>query len=63
LARAGVNPVELLNLLPVKDALPVLVQVGSDASGFVVGVIKLAKGANIDVPVVKADSNPVDLAF
>jgi hypothetical protein len=58
---AGANPMNLAKLVPVKDALPLLAKVAGDASGFLVGVAKVAKGANISVPAVKADSKPADI--
>jgi hypothetical protein len=52
--QAGSNPMNLPKLIPVKNAIPMLGKVAGDAGGFFVGVIKLAKGANIAVPEVKA---------
>jgi hypothetical protein len=60
-AKAGANPMSLPQVLPVKDALPLLGKVVSDSGGFIAGVIKLAQGAKIEVPTPKADSKPVDL--
>jgi hypothetical protein len=54
--QAGMNPMNLPKIVPVKNAIPLLGKVAGDAGGFFVGVIKLAKGANIAVPEVKADS-------
>ena len=62
-AKTSANPMDLHKVIPVKDVLPVLAKVASDSGGFVLGVAKLAKGANIEVPAVKADSKPVDVAF
>ena len=59
--KVGVNPMSLSKILPVKDALPMLGKVAGDAGGFFVGVVKLAKGANIAVPVAKADSTPAEV--
>lgn len=61
LQKASSNPMNFLKLLPVKDALPLLGQVASDAGGFFVGMMKLAKGANISVPEVKANSKVVNI--
>ena len=61
--KAAANPMNLTKMMPVKDALPVLGRVVSDAGGFMVGIGKLAKGANIEVPAVKADSKPVEVSF
>jgi hypothetical protein len=58
---AGANPMNLPKVLPVKDALPMLAKVAGDATGFLAGVAKVAKGANISVPTVKADSKPADI--
>jgi hypothetical protein len=58
---AGANPMNLPKIVPVKDALPVLGKVAGDAGGFMIGVAKLAKGANISVQPVKADSKPADI--
>jgi hypothetical protein len=63
LTKAGANPMNIGKILPVKDALPLLGKVASDSGGFLVGVAKLAKGANISVPAVKADSKPVETSF
>jgi hypothetical protein len=54
--QAGMNPMNLPKILPVKNAIPMLGKVAGDAGGFFVGVIKLAKGANIAVPEAKATS-------
>lgn len=59
--KTAANPMQLPKVLPVKDSLPLLAQVVSDSAGFVTGLAKVAKGANISVPPVKADSKPVDL--
>lgn len=59
--KTAANPMQLPKVLPVKDSLPLLAQVVSDSAGFVSGLAKVAKGANISVPPVKADSKPVDL--
>ncbi|HEY0489609.1 MAG TPA: hypothetical protein VGD30_08875 [Telluria sp.] len=63
LQKAGSNPMNVTKMMPVKDSLPVLGRVVSDAGGFMVGVGKLAKGANIEVPAVKVDSKPVEVSF
>lgn len=59
--KASGNPMNLTKLLPVKDAMPLLGKVASDAGGFFLGMLKLAKGANISVPEVKADSKVVNI--
>jgi hypothetical protein len=59
--QAGISPVELVRILPVKDAIPLLGKVAVDASGFVGGVVKLARAANISVPDARAASAPVRL--
>jgi hypothetical protein len=59
--QAGISPVELVRILPVKDAIPLLGKVAVDASGFVGGVVKLARAANISVPDARAASAPVNL--
>jgi len=61
--KATSSPMNIPKVVPVKDALPLLSQVGSDAGGLFAGVIKLARGANISVPEVKSDSKPVDVTF
>ncbi len=38
-----------MRILPVKDTIPLLGKVAVDASGFVGGVVKLARGANVSV--------------
>ncbi|SFB89939.1 hypothetical protein [Massilia yuzhufengensis] len=62
-ARASANPMALPQLVPVKDALPLLGKVVSDSGGFMAGVVKLAQGAKIDVPAVKADSKAVEITI
>ena len=59
--QAGISPVELVRILPVKDAIPLLAKVAVDASGFVGGVVKLARAANISVPDARAASTPASL--
>lgn len=59
--QAGISPVELVRILPVKDAIPLLGKVAVDASGFVGGVMKLARAANISVPDARTGSAPVSL--
>jgi hypothetical protein len=59
--QAGISPVELVRILPVKDAIPLLGKVAVDASGFVGGVVKLARAANISVPDARTGSAPVSL--
>jgi hypothetical protein len=59
--QAGISPVELVRILPVKDAIPLLGKVAIDASGFVGGVVKLARAANISVPDARTGSAPVSL--
>ncbi|TFW01528.1 hypothetical protein E4K72_14215 [Oxalobacteraceae bacterium OM1] len=59
--KASGNPMTITKLMPVKDALPLLGKVASDSTGFIAGVMKLAKGANIAVPAVTVSSKPVDV--
>jgi hypothetical protein len=59
--QAGVSPVELVRILPVRDAIPMLGKVAVDASGFVGGVVKLARAANIGVPDARPGALPVSL--
>jgi hypothetical protein len=59
--KVAASPIDLPKVVPVKDALPLLGKVASDAGGFMTGLLKVAKGANISVPAVKADSKPVDM--
>jgi len=61
--KVSTNPMDIPKVVPVKDALPLLSKVGSDAGGLFAGVIKLARGAKISVPEVKSDSKPVDVTF
>jgi len=46
----GVNPLELVRVAPVKDAIPMLAKVAYDVSGFMGTVVKLARNADIAVP-------------
>jgi hypothetical protein len=59
--QAGINPVELVRILPVKDAIPLLGKVAVDATGFVGGVVRLARAANIAVPDARAGAVPARL--
>jgi hypothetical protein len=59
--QAGVSPVDLVRILPVRDAIPMLGKVAVDASGFVGGVVKLARAANIGVPDARPGALPVSL--
>lgn len=56
------NPMNMGKVVPVKDSLPLLAKVAGDAGGFMAGVLKLAKGANISVPPVTSDSKPANIA-
>lgn len=49
-AQVGVNPVELVRVAPVAEAIPMLGKVAVDVSGFMGTVLKLAKSADIAVP-------------
>ncbi|CAH0306316.1 hypothetical protein SRABI118_04593 [Massilia sp. Bi118] len=60
-ASSAMNPVELVRLTPVKDAIPMLAKVAIDVSGFMGTVVKLAKSADIAVPKVGVDSKAVAL--
>jgi hypothetical protein len=60
-AQVGMNPMELVRMAPVKDAIPMLARVAIDVSGFMGTVVKLARGADIAVPKVGLDSKPVAL--
>ena len=60
--KAGANPMNLPKIVPVKDSLPLLSKVASDTGSFFVGVMKIAKGANISVPQVTAESKSVDFS-
>lgn len=62
-AKAGANPMDLPKIAPVKNSLPLLGKVVSDSGSFIVGVAKLAKGADISVPKVSATSTPVKSDF
>jgi hypothetical protein len=60
-ASVGMNPMELVRVAPVKDAIPMLAKVAIDVSGFMGTVVKLAKSADIAVPQVGLDSKAVAL--
>jgi hypothetical protein len=49
-ASVGMNPMELVRVAPVKDAIPMLAKVAVDVSGFMGTVVKLARSADIDIP-------------
>lgn len=55
------NPMMIAKVAPVKGALPLLGKVASDSGGFIVGIAKLARGANIKVQTPKADTKPAAL--
>lgn len=59
--KASGNPMNISKLVPVKNALPLLGKVVSDAGGLIAGVMKLAKGANIAVPAVTVTSKQADV--
>jgi hypothetical protein len=61
--KAGADPMSLPKLMPVKDSLPLLGKVATDAGGFMVGVVKVAKGANIEVREVSASSKAEVVTF
>jgi hypothetical protein len=60
-AQVGMNPMELVRVAPVKDAIPMLAKVAIDVSGFMGTVVKLARSADIAVPNPGADSKPAAL--
>lgn len=61
LQSASVNPMQVMKVAPVKDALPLLGKVAGDSGSFLVGVAKVARGANIAVATPKNDSKPADI--
>jgi len=54
------NPMNITKVVPVKDALPVLGKIGSDASSTIATFLKVAQGADIKVPQATADSKPTE---
>jgi hypothetical protein len=54
----GANPMNITRVIPVKDALPLLGKVVSDAGSTIATFVKVAQGADISVPQAKADSKP-----
>jgi hypothetical protein len=60
-AQTSLNPMDLMRVAPVKDAIPMLAKVAFDVSGFMGTVVKLARSAEIAVPKAGADSRPVAL--
>jgi hypothetical protein len=48
----------ITRVIPVKDALPLLGKVVSDAGSTIATFVKVAQGADISVPQAKADSKP-----
>jgi hypothetical protein len=54
----GANPMNIPKVIPVKDVLPLLGKVGSDAGTTIATFVKVAQGADISVPQAKADSKP-----
>jgi hypothetical protein len=61
--KAAADPMSLPKLMPVKDSLPLLGKVATDAGGFMLGVMKVAKGANIEVREVTASSKAEVVTF
>lgn len=56
---AGANPLNIVKVVPIKDAIPVLGKIGSDAGSTILTFIKVAKGADISVPQAEADSTAI----
>ena len=50
------NPMQLPKVIPVKDAIPLLQKVLADGTGTIATLIKVAKGANIEVKQVTESS-------
>jgi len=63
LQKASADPMSLPKLMPVKNSLPLLGKVATDAGGFMVGVMKVVKGANIEVPAVTEKSKSTEVSF
>ena len=61
LQSASSNPMNVMKLGPVKDALPLLGKVAGDSGTFLLGVTKVARGANISVAAPKVDSKPANI--
>lgn len=60
LQSVGANPINIAKVLPVKDSLPLLGKIGSDAGSTIATFVKLAQGADISVPQANADSKPIE---
>jgi cytochrome c556 len=60
--KSAANPMNLTKVVPVKDALPLLGKVVTDSGGFIAGVAKVAKGANINVAPVTVKSKPAEVS-
>lgn len=61
ITKASANPMSIPKVIPVKDAIPLLSKVLSDAGGLFAGVIKLANGANISVQKITNQSTPIEM--
>lgn len=59
--RAAMNPVELVRMAPVKDAIPLLGKVALDATGFLAGVARLARSNDIVVQDATPGAKPANI--
>lgn len=59
----GANPLNLMKIAPVKDALPSLAKFAQFSGGAMVGFVKVMKGADVSVKTASADSKPVSLTW
>lgn len=59
--KVSSNPINIIKATPIVDVLPLLGNVAVDASGLVVGVMKLVRGANISVPEVTVNSKTTEI--
>lgn len=59
--RAAMNPVELVRMAPVKDAIPLLGRVALDATGFLAGVARLARSNDIVVQDATPGAKPANI--
>jgi hypothetical protein len=58
---AGSNPMNLGKVLPVKDALPRLINATTLAGSTLPEFVKVLKGANVEVPAITLSSKPAQL--
>jgi hypothetical protein len=60
MSSVGSNPMNVIKVLPVKDALPLLANAISTSTQVIPGYYKILRGAKIEPPKVTAETKPVE---